>query len=137
MVTGPDELLVSQVFPDSPASDIGLARGHQIVAINGRSVADLLQTGEIGTIFGPAEPGVTSTVRFREPGGSEREGQMIQAIMLLKQSIEWDRLARKGRTPGADPEALRQITETSVEFLRHMFPDLDVTFRESEEEVPG
>jgi carboxyl-terminal processing protease len=82
-VTGPDELLVSQVFPDSPASDIGLARGHQIVAINGRPVPDLLRSGEINTIFGPAEPGVTTTVRFREPGGGEREGQMVKRVVTI------------------------------------------------------
>ena len=39
--TGTNELRLLQVFPDSPASEAGLARGDHITEINGRSVQDL------------------------------------------------------------------------------------------------
>jgi C-terminal processing protease CtpA/Prc len=35
------EMRVSEVFPDSPASEAGLKRGDRVLTINGRTVADL------------------------------------------------------------------------------------------------
>ncbi len=43
--TGPTQLRISQVFPASPASEAGLARGDDLLEINGRAVAELLDAG--------------------------------------------------------------------------------------------
>ena len=43
------ELRVLQVFPDSPASEAGLARGDRILEIDGRTVESLIASGAIGT----------------------------------------------------------------------------------------
>ena len=55
---------VTQVFPDSPASEAGLARGDRIVEIGGRAVAALIASGEIGSAFGPSEIGVETDIVF-------------------------------------------------------------------------
>jgi carboxyl-terminal processing protease len=63
--TGATELRVSQVFPDSPASEVRLARGDYLLSINGRSVAELLSSGELGAAFGPDEIGVSVELAWR------------------------------------------------------------------------
>src|SRR5262245_46124815 len=40
--TNATEMRVLQVFPDSPASEAGLARGDHITEINGRTIQDLV-----------------------------------------------------------------------------------------------
>src|SRR5574340_1098090 len=55
--TAEAELRVAQSFPDSPAADAGLDRGDTFLSFNGRSVADLLRTGDLGTVLGPEQEG--------------------------------------------------------------------------------
>ena len=38
------EMRVSEVFPDSPASEAGLKRGDRFLTVNGRTVADIART---------------------------------------------------------------------------------------------
>jgi len=70
--TGPGELRVSQVFPESPASEAGFSRGDYLVAIDGRPVAELLGSGEIGSAFGPDQIGVSVELTLRTLGGDTR-----------------------------------------------------------------
>ena len=62
-----DDLRVVQVFPDSPASEAGLVRGATILAINGRPVAELVETGELNSELGPSEIGYVVEMTFRVP----------------------------------------------------------------------
>jgi C-terminal peptidase prc len=78
-----DELRVLQVFPDSPASEAGLARGDTILEIDGRSVASLIDSGQIGSAFGPSEIGVTSEVLVRSLTGVERRQQMTKRPVTI------------------------------------------------------
>ena len=77
--TGDLELRLTQTFPGSPAAEAGLDRGHYLVAVNGKSVADLIRTGEIATVFGPEQVGVTAEIAWRAPGGPEQRATLSQA----------------------------------------------------------
>ncbi|MFQ5790605.1 MAG: S41 family peptidase, partial [Acidobacteriota bacterium] len=81
--TGPTELRVSQVFPASPASEAGLARGDYLLAVDGRWVADLLETGELGSALGPSEIGVSVELTWRTLGGEERSAVVIKRPITI------------------------------------------------------
>lgn len=83
MTAGDGELIVLQVFPDSPASEAGLGRGHRIVEVDGRSVAALMASGEIGGAFGPSEEGVSSEVLFLTREGSEQRVRMTKRPVTI------------------------------------------------------
>ncbi|HJS59869.1 MAG TPA: S41 family peptidase, partial [Vicinamibacteria bacterium] len=80
--TSVSELRLSQVFPESPASQAGLERGDFLLSINGRAVPELLQSGEIASIFGPAEVGLVVSLTWRRPGESG-----TQAASLTKRAV--------------------------------------------------
>jgi carboxyl-terminal processing protease len=77
-----EELRVLQVYPDSPASEAGLARGDSILEVDGRSVATLIASGLIGSAFGPSEIGVSSEV-FRSRTGVERRERMTKRAVTI------------------------------------------------------
>lgn len=77
------ELRVLQVFPDSPASEAGMARGDRIIEINGRTVEDLIRTGLIDSAFGPSEPGVTATLLVRSRNGEERRSTLTKRVVTI------------------------------------------------------
>jgi len=77
------EMRVLQVFPDSPAEEAGLARGHVILEINGRSVADLIEAGEIDTAFGPSEIGVQTSIVFRDQRGARNEVTVTKRLVTI------------------------------------------------------
>jgi C-terminal peptidase prc len=78
--TADGRLRVSQVFPASPAADAGLRRGDAIEEINGRSVADWIQSGQIGSAYGPAQPGVRGTLVVRR-------GEQVLRAELVKRDV--------------------------------------------------
>lgn len=81
--TSDTEMRVLQVFGDSPASEAGLSRGDRIVEINGRSVASLIESGQIGDAFGPNEIGVESSVVFHTRDGEERRVTMTKRLVTI------------------------------------------------------
>jgi C-terminal peptidase prc len=78
-----DELRLTQVFPGGPAADAGLLRGDRVLLIDGRSIAELVQTGALGGAFGPGELGVTVTLRLRGGDGREREVTMVKRLVTI------------------------------------------------------
>lgn len=98
--TNATELRVLQVFPDSPASEAGLARGDHITEINGRSVQDLVTTGDIATAFGESEPGVSSSIVFRHREGESRQVSLTKRVVTIP-TVSLTRTFRvDGRTVG-------------------------------------
>jgi carboxyl-terminal processing protease len=77
------EMRVLQVFPDSPASEAGLARGDRITQINGQGVPQLIESGAIGGAFGASDIGVTSAIVFRTRGGEERRASMTKRVVTI------------------------------------------------------
>jgi C-terminal processing protease CtpA/Prc len=78
-----EELRVLQVFPDSPASEAGLARGDSILEVDGRPVPALIESGQIGSAFGPSEPGLSSEIVFRSVTGVERRERMTKRPVTI------------------------------------------------------
>jgi carboxyl-terminal processing protease len=81
--TGDLELRLTQTFPGSPAAEAGLDRGHYLVSVNGKTVADLIRTGEIATIFGPEQVGVTAEIAWRAPGGPEQRATLSKRLVTI------------------------------------------------------
>jgi C-terminal processing protease CtpA/Prc len=77
------EMRILQVFPDSPASEAGFGRGDRVLEINGQSVAQLIDSGNIGSAFGASEPGVTVAVLYRSRGGEERRVTMTKGVVTI------------------------------------------------------
>ena len=78
-----DEMRVTQVFPGGPAADAGLARGDRVLAIDGRSIGELAQSGALGGAFGPSELGVTVTLRVKGGDGRERDVTMVKRLVTI------------------------------------------------------
>ena len=77
------ELRVLQVFPDSPAAEAGLSRGDRIVEVNGRSVADWVDAGQIANAFGASEPGVTASIVAVARDGRERRTTLTKRVVTI------------------------------------------------------
>jgi C-terminal processing protease CtpA/Prc len=80
---GPDDYRVTDVFGGSPAAEAGLQRGARFLEINGRTVADLVATGDLDSIFGASEVGITATIRFRDRGGREHSASMVKRMVTI------------------------------------------------------
>jgi C-terminal processing protease CtpA/Prc len=77
------EYRVTEVFPDSPASEAGLERGAWVYEINGRTIADYLAKGDLGSAFGPTEIGVQVALRFRDRSGAERQATATKRLVTI------------------------------------------------------
>jgi C-terminal processing protease CtpA/Prc len=99
-VTSGSELRLTEVYPASPASEAGLERGARLLAVNGRPVGSLLSTGDINTVFGPSQVGVTAQVRFRDNAGVEREAQMTKRTVTIPTASLTRTFASGGRVVG-------------------------------------
>jgi hypothetical protein len=81
--TGRRKLRVSDVFPDSPASEVGLERGALLLAIDGRPVSELLANGEFGSALGPNEIGVSVELTWRTVRGETRSAVVTKRAVTI------------------------------------------------------
>jgi C-terminal peptidase prc len=81
--TGEVELRLGQVFPGSPAADAGMDRGDFLVELGGKAVADLIRTGEIGSIFGPEQVGTSLEFAWHSPGGAEKRATLAKRLVTI------------------------------------------------------
>jgi C-terminal processing protease CtpA/Prc len=117
------ELRVAAAFPDSPAAEAGLARGDFLLVINGKAVADLLRTGEIGTIFGPGEMGVVVDLVWRSfPGGDQRQATLRKRAVTIPTVSETRLVDQDGRRVGY--VHFRNFVSPSVAALNAAFGEL-------------
>lgn len=77
------ELRVTDVFPASPASEIGFDRGSEILALNGKSIQKTYEDGEWGTIWGGEEAGYSVDVTFRTAAGEARSGRLVKRVVTI------------------------------------------------------
>ncbi|MCE2657232.1 MAG: S41 family peptidase [Rubrivivax sp.] len=75
-------LYVRSVDPLSPAAGAGLVRGDQVLALNGRSAADLIAANDLGALSATAA-GQTLTIQWRTAAGAERSATLSSVIYDL------------------------------------------------------
>jgi carboxyl-terminal processing protease len=69
MQINPGEIRFSQVFENSPADLAGFQRGYRLVAINGRTIAQIEAAEGLGQALGPAQVGFTLNMTVENVGG--------------------------------------------------------------------
>jgi hypothetical protein len=74
-----NDLRLTRVFFDSPANRAGLARGQQIVALNGRTIAEIRAAEGINAVFDLSPLEFT----MRRPDGSEFTVEITQDIVTI------------------------------------------------------
>jgi carboxyl-terminal processing protease len=116
------EMRVLQVFPESPASEAGMGRGDRIVEIAGRSVADLIASGEIGGAFGASEIGVSVPIVFRTRAGEERRATLTKRVVTIPTVSLTRTFQVGGRTVGY--LFFRNFVEPSYDALNEAFAAL-------------
>ena len=77
------ELRVTDVFPSSPASEIGFDRGSEILTLNGKTVQKTYEDGEWNTIWGGEEAGYAVNVTFRNAAGETRSGRIAKRVVTI------------------------------------------------------
>jgi len=82
-LSGELELRITQTFPGSSAAEAGLDRGDYLVSIAGKPVADLIQSGEIATIFGPEQVGYTTEIAWRSADGAVVSATLDKRLVTI------------------------------------------------------
>ncbi|HET7295111.1 MAG TPA: S41 family peptidase [Vicinamibacteria bacterium] len=122
--TSATELRLAEVFPGSPASEAGLARGDFLLAINGRPVPDLLQTGDIGSVFGPSEAGVTVSLTWRSlDDGRSRSATLTKRAVTIP-TVSATRVFAPRRGPRVGYVSFRNFVQPSTAALNAAFRTL-------------
>jgi C-terminal processing protease CtpA/Prc len=74
-----DDLRLSRVFLDSPANRAGLARGQQIIALNGRTIAEIQANEGVNAVFDLSPLEFT----MRETDGSEFTVEITKDVVTI------------------------------------------------------
>jgi carboxyl-terminal processing protease len=77
------ELRVLQVFPDSPASEAGLARGDRITALAGQPIAELIANDTMDEVIGPDVIGLSVRVDFIDRLGVSRGAHLTKRVVTI------------------------------------------------------
>lgn len=115
------DLRVMEVYPGSPAHEIHMARGARVLQINGRAVADLVSSGEIGGAFGASEVGVAAEILFERVGVTTR-ARMVKRKVTIPTVSETRVITVDGRKVGYI--FFRNFVEPSPEALDRAFAEL-------------
>ncbi|MCV0382350.1 MAG: peptidase S41 [Erythrobacter sp.] len=84
--TANGRLFVLEAFENAPAFRLGIDRGSEIIEIDGVSVARLFESGgpdAVTDALGPSTPGVSRTLRVRQPDGTVIAPQVTKAEFAL------------------------------------------------------
>lgn len=116
-----DDLRVLEAYPGTPAADAGLDRGHRILSVQGRPVAELVAAGQLGAALGPDEPGFVVRMRVRDLAGAERDLTMTKRTITIP-TVSHARVIDSGG---------RRVGYVVVRnFVNPTTPALDEAFRE-------
>ncbi|HUG53615.1 MAG TPA: S41 family peptidase [Vicinamibacteria bacterium] len=120
-----DELRVTEVYPGSPAAEAGLQRGAQLLAVNGRTISSLVSAGELNSIFGASQVGVSAQVRFSDRSGAERDVQMTKRVVTIPTASLTRTFASGGRAVGY--VHFRNFVTPSTAALNEAFAELEAS----------
>ena len=120
--TADTELRLAQTFPGSPAADAGMDRGDTLLSVNGKAVADLLRTGEIGTIFGAEQVGVVADLSWRDIQGRDHTATLTKRLVTIPTVSQTAVLNAGGTRVGY--VHFRNFVQPSVEALNTAFTQL-------------
>ena len=120
---------VTEVFESSPASDAGLQRGDEIVAVDSGSgfvpVSELLADGSsISDALGPAESGLRRGLRLLRPGFPEPiEASLVKRVVTIEpvSSVYGVKVLPLAGTAGVGYVNLRTYVTTADSPLRDAF----------------
>jgi hypothetical protein len=79
-----DTLRFSLIYAGSPADDAKLKRGDRILAINGKTIAEIEAEELWGTILGPEEEGIEASMQVERLGGA------VEDIAMTKRSFKFE-----------------------------------------------
>ncbi len=116
-----DDLRITQVFPGSPAQEVGLLRGDVVTAVNGRSVPELVGNGEFAGAFGPAEHGFGVDLIFVR-GGVTMTGHLVKRSVVIPTVSHTRVIDRAGRRVGY--VFFRNFVQPSVGALDQAFAEM-------------
>ena len=77
------DLRLTQVFPGSPAALGGFVRGHRIVMIDGRTIAEIGQAEGVSAVLGAGGDGFTLTFLMRDAFGDNFEVAVTKALVTI------------------------------------------------------
>ncbi|MEN7342769.1 MAG: S41 family peptidase [Pseudomonadota bacterium] len=77
-----NEVRFTRVFANSPAGLGGLARGQTLVAVDGRSIAEIEANEGLSAAFGPSEEGIERTLTILQ-NGVERDVTLTKAVVTI------------------------------------------------------
>jgi C-terminal peptidase prc len=77
------DMRLSQVFPESPASEVNLQRGDRILRINGRTIADLSANNLLATAFGANTVGVSVALVWQNGAGEEKSATLVKRAVTI------------------------------------------------------
>lgn len=93
-------LFINYVFDDSPADLAGLSRADEILAIDGVAVASLITSGNLNAALGPNDEGVSVTLRWQKPDGSEQTDVVSKTAVETNTVLATERFALAGKDVG-------------------------------------
>jgi C-terminal processing protease CtpA/Prc len=119
--TGDEEIRLSQVFPGSPASEVRMARGDYLVAVDGRSIPELIQTGQLGAALGPSQDGYRVEIEWKTRRGEQRIAKVTKRPVTIPTVSQTERIDVNGLPVGY--LHFRNFVEPSVEALNRAFAE--------------
>jgi carboxyl-terminal processing protease len=78
------EAFVTQVFGDGPAGATDIARGDELLLINGTPVAEVLAGDGLSAAFGDNDIGVLVELRVRKPAGDETDYVLFKDLVTIE-----------------------------------------------------
>ena len=119
------ELRVTDVFPASPASELGFDRGSEILTLNGKSIQKTYEDGEWNTIWGGEEAGYSLEITFRNAGGESKSGRMAKRVVTIPTVALTNLQEAGGKKVGYI--AFKNFVEPSYTALDNAFAQLRAT----------
>ncbi len=109
------------VYDDSPAGRAGLARGDEILSVNGQTVEEISTALAWGTIFGDKEVGVPVSMLVRKKDGSTADIQMEKAVVNINTVLHSSVIEQNGA--GVGYLVFNSFLGTSQTELEQVFAD--------------